>query len=349
MNIIIPAWKEGKEFRECLESITNLKYPRLKVIVNAGGDPETVSIAESFKDHKNFITLHQKRGKDKYVRGKGKILALNECLAHVSEGILYFIDADCYLTDELLSRMIYPIINDKEKVVVGAGIRPLKSQERIDLVDYIFVYRLGLINAKFERYSSRMISGANTCVNYEVMNSIGKFNEHRLIPEDISRGFDIISKGFKVYCLNDYRSRIFSDFPTTIKQYTILRRKYIQNKLIFSLLYKKRFFFFKYILLLLISIYLLISPIFIFFNIGLFYIAIVIFLSIYFSRIEKFIMFRILIPKELYKKFRKVLFFKIFYYIYIEIIVNVLTLFNLRALRKNVRIENINQNISKKE
>ena len=34
INIIIPAWKEGSLFEDCLLSITKLKYPNLKVIIN---------------------------------------------------------------------------------------------------------------------------------------------------------------------------------------------------------------------------------------------------------------------------------------------------------------------------
>ena len=47
VSIIIPAWKEGKEFQDCLNSIIELKYPKLKVIVNAGGSEETINIALS--------------------------------------------------------------------------------------------------------------------------------------------------------------------------------------------------------------------------------------------------------------------------------------------------------------
>ena len=42
VNITIPAWKEGKLFEECLQSITKLEYPNLKIIVNAGGSEETI-------------------------------------------------------------------------------------------------------------------------------------------------------------------------------------------------------------------------------------------------------------------------------------------------------------------
>ena len=33
VNIIIPAWNEGEFFKNCLSSITNLIYPKIKVII----------------------------------------------------------------------------------------------------------------------------------------------------------------------------------------------------------------------------------------------------------------------------------------------------------------------------
>ena len=44
VNIIIPAWKEGELFNDCLLLITNLIYPNLKVIISAGGNEETIQI-----------------------------------------------------------------------------------------------------------------------------------------------------------------------------------------------------------------------------------------------------------------------------------------------------------------
>lgn len=49
VNFIIPAWKEGEIFKGCLLNITQLKYPNLRTIVNAGGSKKTIEIANSFK------------------------------------------------------------------------------------------------------------------------------------------------------------------------------------------------------------------------------------------------------------------------------------------------------------
>ena len=97
INIIVPAWNEGEMFRQCLYSITQIGYPKLKAIINAGGSENTIDIANSFKKYEYFKIIYQKGG--------GKIKALNECLPHVSEGILYMVDADVYFTEEALLRI----------------------------------------------------------------------------------------------------------------------------------------------------------------------------------------------------------------------------------------------------
>jgi len=83
VNIIVPAWKEGEYFRDCLILITQLSYPKLKVIINAGGSKETIEIANSYKMNKNFTVLHQDVG-------GGKIKAINDCLEYISEGVIFF-------------------------------------------------------------------------------------------------------------------------------------------------------------------------------------------------------------------------------------------------------------------
>ena len=133
INIIIPAWKEGTLFEDCLLSITKLDYPNLKVIISAGGNEETIQIANSFKKFNNFIILKQKPG--------GKMKALNDCLKHVSDGIIYSIDADVILNNEILLRMLYPLVNENQYVTAGS-VRPFKFQENIDIVKYILILKL---------------------------------------------------------------------------------------------------------------------------------------------------------------------------------------------------------------
>jgi cellulose synthase/poly-beta-1,6-N-acetylglucosamine synthase-like glycosyltransferase len=90
INFIIPAWKEGEIFRECLLNFSKLKYPNFRVIVNAGGSKETLEIANSFKNNEIFTIIHQEKG-------GGKIKAINDCFPYIKEGLLFIMDADIRL------------------------------------------------------------------------------------------------------------------------------------------------------------------------------------------------------------------------------------------------------------
>ena len=257
VNFIIPAWKESNYFKECLFSITKLSYPNIKVIINAGGDEETIKIADSFKKHKNFIILRQMGGKSR--AAFGKIRALNECLDYVTEGLIYLIDADCYVTDDILIRIIYPIVNKNEDVVISTY-RPLKSQLNKDLIKYLQICRFVVFRGKIKQYSPTMVSGSNTCVTFKVLKAIGKFNESRMIAEDYSRGYDITSKGFEIHNLYDYQSRMYSAYPDTLKEYLIQRKRHIENSLLLSYKKKDSKYFLKFFIMTFISLYIFIIP-----------------------------------------------------------------------------------------
>ena len=175
-----------------------------------------------------------------------------------------------------------------------------------------------------------MIGGANTCLDYEVLEAIGKFTESRTYAEDVSRGKDILSHGYKIYWLSDYRSRTYTDYPTTLKEYYHLRIRSTENKLIYSI--KKRNFLdiFKFLVTYLFSLYVLIFPLFFFFNLSLFNIGLVFYIWIYLKKIRIYF----IADKNYLPNFRKVLFLKILYYILLEFISNFIVPFDYISYRK---------------
>ena len=60
---------------------------------------------------------------------------------------------------------------------------------------------------------------------------------------------DILSKGFKIYSLIDYRSRIYTEYPTTLRELILQRRRYIENSFILHYQTKHIVAFLKIILL----------------------------------------------------------------------------------------------------
>ncbi|MFW9973310.1 MAG: glycosyltransferase [Candidatus Odinarchaeota archaeon] len=327
VNIIVPAWKEGELFRQSLSSILKLNYPKIKVIVNAGGDEETIKIANSFKKYNNFLIIYQKQG-------GGKIKALNDCLKYISEGIIYMVDADVYFTDEVLIRLLYPLTNLNERVTSN-GHRPLKHQENKNFVKYLFINRNLSFRKKFSRYMVE-VSGANTCMKFEVVQEIGNFSENRLIPEDLSRGIDIASKGIKIYHLIDSRSLIHSDVPDSIKSFFNQRIRWQQSRLLFSFQSKNKKMFLPSILLFLLSLYLLLFPILIFIHIWFVLIEFYIFFNIYLLRIRRILFFKKTRP-EMWSKLKFSFYFKIFFYIFLELIVNIYMMLEIIFSRKKFK------------
>jgi len=325
VNIIVPAWKEGKTFEKCLISIKDLKYPRIKAIINAGGDDNTNDIAQSFKNYKNFKILHQKGGAGR--PSLGKVRALNESIEFVDEGIVYFIDADSYLTDEILLRMIFPIINKNEKLVLG-GVRPLENQKDKNLVKYLLFDRFGY---KFSRYSFQTgITGQNFCIKFELLKSIDKFTENKKYATDRSMAADIYSKGYRGYNLIDLHHRIYVDYSDKITDFLRTKIIWTENFLVFSIQNRKILKLMKFAITWCVYLCLIIFPFFAYFHLSFVVISILILLFIYLTKIRKFLIFRFLVSKPygVYKNYTVGFFFLLVIYIYLEIILTLIAPFH---------------------
>ena len=312
INIVIPAWNESDGFFNCLTSIIELTYPKIQVIINAGGSEETLEIANSFKHYKNFKILHQKGG--------GKLKAINECFPHITEGIVYLIDADTLLSDEILLRMIYPLINNGEYVVIG-GTRPMIDQEKKDLIRYLRISRNMNFKGKFSRYLKAHISGANTCMKYEVIKTMKKFSEDKEYAVERSQAADIVSSGYKIYRLVDYRGRIYTRLPDTLKKWMKQRIRWVSNYIIFAVEKDKKGLI-KYLVYFLFSMYILIFPVMILIHVSLFLFGIFILFFIYLKTIRK-VFYSKLIYGDFFLKLKFQFFIKSLFYMYIKILSNV--------------------------
>ncbi|MFX1494058.1 MAG: glycosyltransferase, partial [Promethearchaeota archaeon] len=257
INFVIPAWKEGENLKRCLFLISNLKYPNFKVILNAGGSEETIEIANSFKNDARFIILFQKAG-------EGKIKAINECLNHISEGLIYLIDADILLTDEIIHKMLKMLLSKDENLVVSKY-RPYKDIESNDLVKYTLLNRLDVHKDILPKYVPWI--SANTLMKFNVIKTVKKFSEKRLSDDGLTMGTDITSQGFKIFYINDLKVQTY--YPDNLKIYFSQRSRWIENAL-FNALKNNKTKVLKFFLLTLLSIYIFTCPIWYFFNFYLF-------------------------------------------------------------------------------
>ncbi|MHA1439377.1 MAG: glycosyltransferase [Promethearchaeota archaeon] len=326
VNIIVPAWKEGEPFRKCVQALTELSYSNIKVIINAGGSEETINIANSFKKYKNFeILLYQKKG-------EGKIKAINDCLEHVSDGLIYLIDADIYLTDNIFFYVIYHLINKNHKIVTSSLI-PHNSIIKKDLVKYLYINR----NRRFRHIFTREVNffGPHACLRHEVIEDIKKFPEKKASDDNRLIGAILLAKGYKIYFLYELCVESFT-FPIKIKPFIQQNAKWIENRMIF-LSKSNRLRLMRFFLIALLSIYLFIFPVLIFLNIYLFLIGLLLLFSIYLKRIRKIIVYKKSAIKDYDIKLSPSFFVKMIFYIYIDALIRIFALFELIFFRKNYK------------
>jgi len=321
ISIIVPAWKEGENFKHCLDSIDQLNYPKLKVIVNAGGFNETIEIANSFLEKKKFQVIYQKGG-------EGKIKAINDGLNLVVDGIICLLDADMIINDKILMEMIYPLINGKEEIVM-APLFPHTSILNKDIVKYLYINRDKKFRQKLTRYTFGVAS--NACLKHDVIKKIGKFSEKRMADDGISTGIDLSLKGIKTYLLIGKQIQSLT-YPIKIKEYFTQNIRWIENFLL-STVKNKKLRILKFFGLVILSIYFLIFPLLIFLNIRLFLIGLLIFYSFYLKKIRKIVFYKLTNAGNLIK-FNPVFYIKLIFFIYIDKIINIIAFFETIFYRK---------------
>lgn len=321
VNIIVPAWKEGKIFEKCLSILKKLEYPNLKIIINAGGSEETINIANTFKKYDFFTILYQKAG-------EGKIKAINDCLKHISEGVVYIIDADIILSESTFLHMLYILINKNEDIVVSST-KPENSIKNKDLVKYININRNRNFNHKFSRYRTSLTQ--HVAMKYKVINSIDKFVQGRLIDDGTSMGMDVLDKNFKIYYLIELKIKSFN-YPITIIDYFNQNLRWIENYL-YNPFINRTIRITKFLVLLLVSIYFYLLPLIFFINMYLFFFGLVFLLSIYIKKLRKILFFKLTNKME-QVKLKSSFFFKVIFYIYVDILMNIIVFLEMLFYRK---------------
>ncbi len=326
INFIIPAWKEEQYLEKCIKSILELKYPNIKIIINAGGNEETIKIANLYKNKQNFRILYQRIG-------EGKVKAINDCVKYIKEGIVYLIDADIFLTKLNFFQMIYHLIN-KNEFITTSTVKPHKSIENIDLVKYIDVNRNAKFRRKYNKYFEKV--SANTAIKYEAIKKVKKFPEGKSLDDGAAIGSVLIDSGYKIYAIIDTKVPSLT-YPTTIKDYINQNLRWLENYLFTKINQKKYFLIIRFLINLIISIYFIISPFLIVINIYYPFFGFLIFFSIYLKKIRKIIFYRLSLDKFTNFKFGLTFFLKMFFYIIIDELMIIIVFFEVLFYRKRYK------------
>jgi GT2 family glycosyltransferase len=168
-SIIVPTHGRPKSLAACLESLSNLDYPRDRfevIVVDDGSDAPPREVVSSFTDRVDVVLLTQAHGGPAAARSTGAARAKGEYLA--------FTDDDCTVDPDWLRALSARFATANDVAVGGRTINalpddPYATASQI-IVDIVYAY----YNTNPER--ARFVASNNLAMAKDQFNAVGGFD-----------------------------------------------------------------------------------------------------------------------------------------------------------------------------
>ena len=108
IGIIIPAYNEEDRLGATLKALKKIDLVKDILVIDDGSVDRTGEIAK--KEGVKLITLNKNRGKG---------YALKEGIDHLDNSIIVFLDADIGATAKEVTKLVYPLLENKAEVTIG--------------------------------------------------------------------------------------------------------------------------------------------------------------------------------------------------------------------------------------
>ena len=185
VSVIVPVFRGGREFRECLGSLAACSPPPDEIIVVADGEDGS---DYSFVSEAGYILLRLESN-------SGPAVARNYGAEHAKGDILLFIDSDVVVREDLIEKVLAGFDQDSRvSAIIGSyDDSPAKP-------DFFSQYR-NLMHHFVHQHAEENAStfwGACGAVKREVFNAVGGFSTCYSQPsiEDIELGYRMKKAGF---------------------------------------------------------------------------------------------------------------------------------------------------------
>lgn len=207
VSIVIPAYNEEENIKQCLDSVKNSDYPQNRIetiVVDDGSDDKTQEFVKGYKGVKLFKQNHL-----------GKTEALNLGVKKAKHNFVVTIDADTIVEKDFLKEIIKPFSDE----TIGAATGNSKVQNRNTVlgsfqnVEYHFN---NLIRHSFSNVFNNGIwfFGALACYRKNALKKTGFFKKDSL-AEDVDIALEIKKSGYKVF--NASSACGYTVVPKTLK------------------------------------------------------------------------------------------------------------------------------------
>ena len=217
VSIVIPAFNCEKTIAKCLDSILNLWYHPLDVIiVDDGSTDNTPHILKQYPDIRVFKTPNT-----------GPSRARNLGIEHAAGEFVAFTDADCIVREDWINEL-FRGFSDPSVGGVGGDQQSPKDEHPFGKIVHSFMKTVGFISDYMKTARTMIRTQHNPTCNVmyrkEVLEEAGGFDEKLWPGEDVDIDLKITRNGYKLFYNPDavvrhYRPQTFARFANMMKRY----------------------------------------------------------------------------------------------------------------------------------
>ncbi len=226
VSIVVPAYNEGENIGETIESLLDLDYPKEKyeiIVVDDGSTDNTYEVAKRYEGG-NVRVIRKENG--------GKSSALNVGIRNARGEIIACMDADSIATRDALRTLVEYIVEENADAVtpVMHVWNPKNFVEKFQWAEYnmsnVMRRALDALHAQY------VVPGPFSIIRREVFDKWGYFEEGN-ITEDMEMAMRIQANGGKLVHASDaiVYTKVPKTIPALIKQRVRWNLGFVDNAL----------------------------------------------------------------------------------------------------------------------
>ena len=209
VTVAVPCYNEQSTITKTIESLLALDYPKDKltiIIVDDGSTDNTWNLIKSFDNGSNVISFHKENG--------GKHTAVNFALEKSTAEFFGCLDADSFVDDQVLKRIMRYFENDPRNMAVIPSVlsyNPKNVVQKAQKVEYdmgVYIKKmLGLIGG------IQVTPGPLSTFRKKVFDELGPYKKaHNTEDQEIALRMQ--EHGYKIdYCPDAY---VYTNTPDSI-------------------------------------------------------------------------------------------------------------------------------------
>lgn len=224
VTVLIAAFNEEESIGDTLRSIRAQDYPGTihTIVVDDGSTDDTVGLVSLVAEkHGGVRLLKADHG--------GKALALNHALDHVATEFVITIDADTWLHQQALKRLMARFLSDPTGTAAVAGCvlaRNSRHNVMTRMQDWDYFLAIASVKRQQALYQGTLVAqGAFSAYRTHVVREVGGWPN--LVGEDIVLTWSMIERGYRIGFESSAVS--FTNVPTEVGHFARQRKRWARG------------------------------------------------------------------------------------------------------------------------